>query len=167
MYKVYSYSHCNLSASASKDSSEGLYRNRNLRTLDTTRVELYVAGLGSSTTPRRCELHDYFFWKYNVSQYTINRRAWVTQERLLAPRVLHFGKYQILWECREHDACESYPESLPSLFGAQRYTNFKARDLAVYAKKIAGEGGDVGGELWDVERHRTDVFSNSTNGCGG
>jgi len=144
MHKVYSYSHCNLSASASKDSSEGLYRNRNPRTLDTTWVELYVAGLGSSITTTRCEMHDYFFWKHNVSQCTINRRAWVTQERLLAPRVLHFGKYQLFWECREHDACESYPEGLPSLFVAQTYTNFKALDPAVYAKKIAREGGDVG-----------------------
>jgi hypothetical protein len=143
MHKVYSYSHCNLSASASKDSSEGLYRNRNPRTLDTTRAELYVAGLGLSITTTQCEMHDYFFWKHNVSQCTINRRAWVTQERLLAPRVLHFGKYQIFWECREHDACESYPEGLPSLFVAQTYTNFKALDPAVYAKKIAGKGRDV------------------------
>ncbi|KAH7091524.1 heterokaryon incompatibility protein-domain-containing protein [Paraphoma chrysanthemicola] len=143
MHKVYSYSLCNLSASASKDSSEGLYRNRNPRTLDTTRAELNVAGLGSSITTTRCEMHDYFFWKHNVSQCTVNRRAWVTQERLLAPRVLHFGRYQIFWECREHDACESYPEGLPSLFVAQTTTNFKALDPAVYAKRIAGEGRDV------------------------
>jgi hypothetical protein len=143
MHKVYAYSHCNLSASASKDSSEGLYRGRNPRTLDTTWIELCVGGLGSSTTTTRCEMHDYFFWKHNVSQCTINRRAWVTQERLLAPRVLHFGKYQIFWECREHDACESYPEGLPSLFVVQTHTNFKALDPAIYAKKIAEEGGDV------------------------
>lgn len=32
-------------------------------------------------------------------------RAWVFQERLLAPRVLHFGE-ELTWECREASYCE-------------------------------------------------------------
>ncbi|KAF6843781.1 heterokaryon incompatibility protein [Colletotrichum musicola] len=28
-------------------------------------------------------------------------RGWVLQERLLAPRVLHFGRHQAYWECRQ------------------------------------------------------------------
>ena len=35
------------------------------------------------------------------------------QERWLSPRVLHYGRDQLLWECRELDACETYPDGLP------------------------------------------------------
>ena len=41
------------------------------------------------------------------------RRAWVVQERLLAPRVLHFGSRQLFWECSEWDASEDYPMGIP------------------------------------------------------
>jgi hypothetical protein len=36
----------------------------------------------------------------------VNKRAWVLQERLLAPRVVHFCKDQIAFECREADPAE-------------------------------------------------------------
>ncbi|KAH7350449.1 heterokaryon incompatibility protein-domain-containing protein, partial [Pyrenochaeta sp. MPI-SDFR-AT-0127] len=38
-------------------------------------------------------------------RYTLMTRAWVYQERLLAPRVLYFGE-ELSWECREASACE-------------------------------------------------------------
>ncbi|KAJ9150096.1 Chromosome transmission fidelity protein [Coniochaeta hoffmannii] len=38
-------------------------------------------------------------------------RGWVLQERLLAPRVLHFGPEELSWECRESSACQSLPKS--------------------------------------------------------
>jgi hypothetical protein len=37
----------------------------------------------------------------------------VLHERLLAPRVLHFGRKQLFWECSELCACEAYPNGLP------------------------------------------------------
>ncbi|KAK0613219.1 heterokaryon incompatibility protein-domain-containing protein [Immersiella caudata] len=33
-------------------------------------------------------------------------RAWAYQERLLAPRVLHFGPYELFWECMQDLDCE-------------------------------------------------------------
>ncbi|KAK4503025.1 hypothetical protein PRZ48_006452 [Zasmidium cellare] len=39
-------------------------------------------------------------------------RAWVVQERLLSPRMLHFGKDQLWWQCAEAPLlCEQYPGS--------------------------------------------------------
>ncbi|KAF6826248.1 heterokaryon incompatibility protein [Colletotrichum plurivorum] len=55
----------------------------------------------------------YRFWEKEVSHALINTRAWVFQERLLSPRVLHFGERQILWECENKDAAEIHPEDLP------------------------------------------------------
>lgn len=41
-----------------------------------------------------------------ISQnYSLMSRAWVYQERLLAPRILYFGE-ELSWECRQSSACE-------------------------------------------------------------
>ncbi|RMZ80018.1 hypothetical protein DV738_g3032, partial [Chaetothyriales sp. CBS 135597] len=45
----------------------------------------------------------------------INRRGWVLQERLLSPRILHFGAQQVFWECRECLACETFPKGVPKV----------------------------------------------------
>ncbi|KAF2671840.1 HET-domain-containing protein [Microthyrium microscopicum] len=41
-------------------------------------------------------------------------RAWVQQERLLSPRTLHFGGNQLIWECDEVLACETFPNGFVS-----------------------------------------------------
>lgn len=53
---------------------------------------------------------------YRDERAPVNIRAWVVQERLLAPRVLHFGQTQVIWECRELSACELYPHGLPDAY---------------------------------------------------
>jgi hypothetical protein len=116
MHEVYSRSHCNLSASASTNSTEGLFRSRDPRTLNITQVNLCVADLDASRNHVQCDIYNFFFWTHNISQCIINKRAWVTQERLLAPRMLHFGHSQLLWEYMEHDACKSYPDGLPDFY---------------------------------------------------
>ncbi|KAI1300819.1 heterokaryon incompatibility protein-domain-containing protein [Xylaria venustula] len=52
----------------------------------------------------RRNLHD----DYNVgpNNNPLLRRGWVFQERLLSPRVLHFGAQELYWECMEAAACE-------------------------------------------------------------
>jgi hypothetical protein len=40
------------------------------------------------------------------AQFPLLKRGWVFQERLLAPRVLHFGPQELWWECLEHVDCE-------------------------------------------------------------
>lgn len=42
-------------------------------------------------------------------------RAWVLQERILSPRVLHFGPQELLWECMEACRCECSFVNDPSL----------------------------------------------------
>ncbi|KAI1417299.1 heterokaryon incompatibility protein-domain-containing protein [Hypoxylon sp. FL1857] len=38
--------------------------------------------------------------------FPLMRRAWVYQERMLSQRVLHFGYYEIFWECSTKVCCE-------------------------------------------------------------
>jgi hypothetical protein len=42
----------------------------------------------------------------------LNKRAWVVQETLLAPRVLFLCGSQVFWECYEFTASEEYPDGV-------------------------------------------------------
>ena len=69
--------------------------------------------LGSKV--QRCSVVDPAFWHLKVDDAPVNRRAWVLQERLLAPRVIHFCDDQVAWECGELDAAESAPHGISDL----------------------------------------------------
>jgi Heterokaryon incompatibility protein (HET) len=44
--------------------------------------------------------------KHESVENILDSRAWVVQERILSPRVLHFSKYEMAWECDTHTSCE-------------------------------------------------------------
>lgn len=93
-------------------------------------------------------------WKQQVADAPLNQRAWVVQERLLAPRVLHFGQQQLLFECCEFDACEQYPHGLPPALANTAYAGFKGLDPNVDGARLrklsrAAVTSDMYGlELW-------------------
>jgi len=41
-----------------------------------------------------------------IAYSPLNRRAWALQENLLARRIVHFTKYEMMWECLECLKCE-------------------------------------------------------------
>lgn len=41
---------------------------------------------------------------------TLTGRAWCLQERLLSPRILHFRKWEVIFECFSHRCCECRPD---------------------------------------------------------
>lgn len=51
-------------------------------------------------------------WEESFEEGPVVRRGWIIQERLLAPRVLHFGRKQLFWECNSLAGCESRPHGL-------------------------------------------------------
>lgn len=122
MYQVYRNSYCNISATSAENSSHGLYADRdpqhlwgeeiNLNTKELVRSNSQnlpgEASLGNhGALVQRCKIVDPSHWERKVESAPVNTRAWVLQERLLAPRVIHFCEGQIAWECREMDASES------------------------------------------------------------
>lgn len=52
-------------------------------------------------------------WDIEISNAPLYRRAWVLQELLFSPRILHVGGTQHYWECREQKACETFPRGRP------------------------------------------------------
>jgi hypothetical protein len=108
MCQIYSNSFCNLAATSARDGSEGLFRRRDTRLLQSLPVR--VGGMKHNVV-------DYDMWERQVEAAPLNRRAWVCQERILSPRSLHFSSTQVFWECNGSVACESFPLGLPSRIG--------------------------------------------------
>lgn len=53
-------------------------------------------------------------WATEVDNSALSHRAWTVQERMMSPRILHFTKDQLFWECRTAKASETWPEPIRS-----------------------------------------------------
>ncbi|KXJ94922.1 heterokaryon incompatibility protein-domain-containing protein [Microdochium bolleyi] len=126
MGDVYKNSTINIMATASRDSHGGLFRERadpqtGLDTLGLIHVEAAWSTVEDGGAHRvfpmgtSLQLTELDLWQVSVAEAPLNTRGWVLQERVLSPRALHFGKEQLLWECRSLNACELFPEGLPDV----------------------------------------------------
>ncbi|KAH8897330.1 hypothetical protein GQ53DRAFT_626098, partial [Thozetella sp. PMI_491] len=50
--------------------------------------------------------HNLYSTEKGFRRNALDRRGWTLQERILAPRTLHFGKSEVGWECAGHRTCE-------------------------------------------------------------
>jgi hypothetical protein len=81
-------------------------RDRNIRR-DVEQVQDRLQSLSKSELTIRAFQTD--LWTSEVDSSPLSRRAWAFQERLLSPRILHFAKSQLFWECPTGKACETWP----------------------------------------------------------
>lgn len=77
-------------------------------------------------------------WQTEMTNAPLNQRDWVLQERILPPRALHYGQYQLLWEYRELDACEKYPAGLPKSL-RNTFTEVKITDPEAYQSYLVSQ----------------------------
>lgn len=113
MGKVYQNGLCNLAATGAATATggantDGLFQERDSHSVTPSKIRIRFKGHDSTYTAVPQEL-----WGQWISTSTLNRRGWVFQERMLSPRTLHFSS-QLFWECREMQACETYPYGLPA-----------------------------------------------------
>ncbi|KAL7911367.1 HET domain-containing protein [Trichoderma velutinum] len=109
MANVYRNAMCNISATASSDSTGGLYYDR----------EDLFTGISLSYPEDREELllvREELEVTGDVEFAAITKRGWVLQERLLSPRIIHFTSRQLIWECNELIASENFPDGLPEFW---------------------------------------------------
>ncbi|KAK3342522.1 hypothetical protein B0H65DRAFT_468503 [Neurospora tetraspora] len=132
MEKVYTHSYCNISAADAENCSWSLF---NVREPQSINPETLALDLVSDETGVVIPVHFYVyncdFWFNQVTDALVNNRAWVLQERILAPRILHFGKRQVMWECCEKDASEVFPHGLHPELAASEYVRFKSFALGL------------------------------------
>ena len=110
MASVYSNSSVNLAATFSVDGSGGLFpQDSNVLPANPCLVEATWEGF----QPDTFLVHDDGRWNRRIEEARLNKRAWVLQERLLAPRTVHFARDQLWWECSRLRACEAWPYGVP------------------------------------------------------
>ncbi|KAL9078082.1 MAG: hypothetical protein Q9157_002993 [Trypethelium eluteriae] len=156
MDKIYGSAYCNISATASKDSHGGLFFNRNPENLWEDDVYLSTSSVSDDANPattQRCTVIDPTFWDRQVDSAPVNTRGWVLQERLIAPRVLHFCRDQIAWECSELQAAECHPDGLPDFQVVS--------GSIVQRRKVKGLDPDIDGRK--LREARKDLHSSTKN----
>lgn len=136
MQKVYSCSFLNISALAAADSNHSFFTDRNVDMISEGFIDTALEGLSIGRESKRYRVLDILFWESQLAHANLNLRAWVLQERLLAPRVLHFGCEQLLWECHEMDAAETYTDGLPEAMSIIAGTRFKTLDPEFQAERM-------------------------------
>ena len=119
MGDIYAGSLCNIAATT-ENANPGLFRDRPVEV-----VEPFCTSDPSRTTDETYVIGYDDFWCNSLLDAKLHTRGWVLQERLLAPRTVHFGKEQIFWECRVSKACEAYPDGLPEQFINHRTTAWR------------------------------------------
>jgi hypothetical protein len=133
MYQVYSGSFLNISAAAGRNGSYGLFETRDPQSeLRPFRMLCRVPPVTKGVLSPVKEFiltEAYTFFDRELSEAPLNQRAWVYQERLLAPRVLHFGPTQLFWECRGSLFCERFPKQLPEFTNKYSAMYFKSLDI--------------------------------------
>lgn len=126
MHHVYGNAYITLAADDSRDSSEGLFRIRSPSLVTPT----VMATAWKEAISKKFVVIPRRFWSESVAESPLNRRAWVLQERYLSPRIIHFGKTQILWECKSRDCCETFPDGIPEV-AQDIHTRFKGDNFDV------------------------------------
>ncbi|KAI8155736.1 ATPase family AAA domain-containing protein 3B [Colletotrichum sp. SAR 10_70] len=67
-------------------------------------------GESNEPVPHAGEMAMAYIRNTDSQSAVLSKRGWVLQERILAPRVLHFGKSQVLWECNTSISSEAQPK---------------------------------------------------------
>ncbi|PHH59907.1 hypothetical protein CDD81_2395 [Ophiocordyceps australis] len=108
MASVYSNAHVTIAASASSDGRGGCQVDNEMRPFGPVDMEYASEAAGSAQVFR--------LWSRASSpvgqvlaQDALTRRGWTLQERELSPRVAHYSKDTIRWECRELWATLEFP----------------------------------------------------------
>ncbi|KAK5747468.1 hypothetical protein LTR17_000109 [Elasticomyces elasticus] len=110
MDKVYSNSVCNIAASDATNTSEGCFYEHDIPSVQTYNFRL------DGDTSKEARHHvrpTYMDIRGTLVHTALDKRAWVFQERVLAPRTVHCGRTQLYWECREMTASETWPQMTP------------------------------------------------------
>ncbi|KAF4632556.1 hypothetical protein G7Y89_g5570 [Cudoniella acicularis] len=106
MKSVYSNCILNISAVRAQNAESGMFVSRNTALMQSC----YVRWKNFGRQERLISVTVEEDFHRGLFATPISSPAWVLQERILAPRVLHFGSTQLFWECQNlPDGCEMSP----------------------------------------------------------
>ncbi len=128
MWKVYRYSFITLAATAAQNSSQGLFRTRLAASVSPCRV--HVPEDHGQIDAGKYTVYDHKEWLQFIEYAPLNRRAWVFQERMVSPRIVHFAENKLYFECREFRASEQFPHALPDRLAVYRLRERLPQELS-------------------------------------
>lgn len=97
MDEIYSNSSGNISATGAARGADGLFFERSPLAVDPCRKRFATPNGSNPFVDVVASLSRR--WGKYVDDAPVNTRGWVYQERMLAPRVIHFAQDQVYWEC--------------------------------------------------------------------
>ncbi|PFH59657.1 hypothetical protein XA68_12062 [Ophiocordyceps unilateralis] len=115
MCHIYSGAAITLSADGSSSSTDGLFQTPQAFSL--IEYKPYLDAEGNETPFLLLEDDDHHHSLDDLvrtNSQPIDQRGWTLQERLTSPRVLHFTKGELIWECDTLTECECRRQSTPS-----------------------------------------------------
>jgi hypothetical protein len=116
MGQIYKGGICNIAATGSKDGHGGLFNGR----IPDLTSPCFVVSNWEDAFNTKFHVYNRYLDNHGLLAGPLLQRGWVVQERILAPRVLHFGSRQLYWECSKNDACETYTDGvLPQIWPAR------------------------------------------------
>jgi hypothetical protein len=114
MDRIYEFSWFNIAATGAINSQGGLFLERAPSSHRPVKVFLRLESM--STMEYFCWEPGMKDWYQNIDCSVLLSRGWVIQERILSPRILHFAKGQIFWECPRLRSSEVFPQGFPNNF---------------------------------------------------
>lgn len=103
MASVYSGARLTIAASSAHNDTEGCFK---VSDIQTHKISIQAPDGSMTDVYARRELPHFGRTARSLQHWLLMQRAWAYQERLLSPRVLHFGPHEVVWECREASLCE-------------------------------------------------------------
>ncbi|EWZ28468.1 heterokaryon incompatibility protein-domain-containing protein [Fusarium oxysporum Fo47] len=145
MHRVYQNCYLNISIDVSKNPHGGAFRSRDptylqdcyLWTPFLTAPHQLADAEEQSKFRNLCSIFTRDDFSFVRLDLPISKRAWVFQERLLAPRTLHFTLDRISWEC---ERSRNLTEYLPKGAGNDEWAGFDCLYQSAYSIQ---EQGDV------------------------
>jgi hypothetical protein len=90
MASYYGQSALMIAATAAENSSKGILHNRHVP---------YSPIIGKDK--KYCLRQKLLRWEWDIERSVLASRGWAAQERMLAPRIVHYTRRQMIWECAE------------------------------------------------------------------
>lgn len=135
MASYYGGSALMISASSAEDNSKGILHDRHVP-------------ISPMMGPNKkyCLRQRLLRWDWDISHSNLSTRGWAAQERMLAPRILHFTKRQLIWECSEGFKFEASGIQETIVGSGQIDYNFSKKKLQPYVTRAFEPPIDLGVE---------------------
>lgn len=148
MNTIFSNAVCTISASDARDCRDGLFRSRTLKPIQLIYESDGLEPKLTVTIQPTCSI----LWVQRL-QGPLQRRAWVLQERHLSPRIIHYTKACLMWECRSAMASEDLPKMQvkPNVNASSLHDGYCTRFLDGGRSKLGAK--ETPSYLWNDKFH--------------